>query len=225
MEVDNKMKKDKQIALALKLPVLVLDIETRQSAQEVGGWRNKQAMEISVAVVYDNETNTYESYGEEEIGALMTKLTSGKPVVGFNLIDFDYHILAGAMRRAKSLPIDVAYLARQLIMDWPEHIPTIDLLQFIAQDAGRKISLDSLAQATLKAEKSGSGLEAIELWKNGEIEKLTAYCQQDVDLTYALYIWGLNRGTYWWFTKDYKVKWGYATWLDTVIKYAQTHRD
>jgi hypothetical protein len=45
--------------------------------------------------------------------------------------------------------------------------------------------------------KSGSGLQAIEQWKNRELDALKSYCMDDARLTYSLcempeIRWGLN---------------------------------
>ncbi len=46
---------------------------------------------------------------------------------------------------------------------------------------GRRIKLDTLAEATLGKKKSGNGLEAVAWWRNGEVEKVMKYCLDDVE--------------------------------------------
>ena len=52
---------------------------------------------------------------------------------------------------------------------------------------GRRIKLDTLAEATLGKKKSGNGLEAVTWWRNGEVEKVMKYCLDDVRVTRELY--------------------------------------
>ena len=59
---------------------------------------------------------------------------------------------------------------------------------------GRRIKLDTLAEATLGKKKIGHGLEAIEWWKKGEIDKIIKYCLEDVKITKELYEYMLKHG-------------------------------
>jgi hypothetical protein len=54
--------------------------------------------------------------------------------------------------------------------------------------------LDTVAEATLGKNKSGNGLEAIEWWNKGEIDKLIHYCIEDVRITRELYDYALANG-------------------------------
>ncbi|GAI19560.1 unnamed protein product, partial [marine sediment metagenome] len=56
------------------------------------------------------------------------------------------------------------------------------------------VSLDSVAQATLGTKKSGSGLEAVRLFREGKIEALKRYCLDDVRITKELYEYGQKHG-------------------------------
>ncbi|MBA7655101.1 hypothetical protein ES703_62998 [subsurface metagenome] len=57
---------------------------------------------------------------------------------------------------------------------------------------GHRISLQSLAQATLGEGKSGSGLEALRLYRMGDMKRLKDYCLDDVRLTKDLYEYGIK---------------------------------
>ena len=59
---------------------------------------------------------------------------------------------------------------------------------------GRRIGLGALAEANLGIGKTGKGLEAIDLYRNGEIAKLKSYCLQDVKITKEIYELIKNRG-------------------------------
>jgi DEAD/DEAH box helicase domain-containing protein len=70
-----------------------------------------------------------------------------------------------------------------------------DILEEIYKGLGFRIKLDNLAQATLGVGKSGSGLQAIELYKNGQIDELRSYCLDDVKITKELYEYGKLHGS------------------------------
>ena len=47
--------------------------------------------------------------------------------------------------------------------------------------------MEWLAQGTLNKGKISDGMEAINWWRNGEIEKLKEYCLKDVEITKDLF--------------------------------------
>ncbi|MEE9420682.1 MAG: hypothetical protein V3W43_14470, partial [Desulfatiglandaceae bacterium] len=59
---------------------------------------------------------------------------------------------------------------------------------------GFRLSLDHLAQETLSQRKTANGLQAVEWFRQGEIEKLTEYCRNDVATTRDLFQYGLEKG-------------------------------
>jgi DEAD/DEAH box helicase domain-containing protein len=69
-------------------------------------------------------------------------------------------------------------------------LPTIDMLDHVRRSTGFRVGLDALASATLDVKKSGHGLQAIAWWREGKLEELFAYCEQDVDVTRRLYEFG-----------------------------------
>ena len=157
---------------------LVLDVETQLSAQEVGGWHRADRMRVSVAVLYDSKEDAFTVYTEERMPEMLAKLTSGPLIVGFNLHRFDYQVL--------SLYSDSKAFFKNL--------PTLDMLQAVYNRLSYRISLDNLAQATLNAPKSADGLQALQWWKEGKVEDIARYCQDDVRITRDLYLFGLNNG-------------------------------
>jgi DEAD/DEAH box helicase domain-containing protein len=59
---------------------------------------------------------------------------------------------------------------------------------------GRRVRLQSLAEATLNKGKSGNGLEAVEWWQQGLVDKVRAYCLDDVRITREIYDYALKHG-------------------------------
>ena len=154
----------------------VLDIETRRSAQEVGGWNKAHKMGVSCVVVYDSLTKSYQNYLQDDIPKLISDLQAMDLIVGFNIKRFDYLVLSGL----SSFDFNA--------------LPTLDLLEEVHNQLGYRLSLDHLAQATLGEAKSANGLLALKWWKEGKLDKIITYCTQDVAVTKGLYRYGLEKG-------------------------------
>ena len=63
-------------------------------------------------------------------------------------------------------------------------------MRVLEQRLGHRIRLDAVASATLKIGKSADGLQAVQWWREGRIEELFRYCEQDVEVTRQLYEFG-----------------------------------
>lgn len=150
----------------------VLDIETRRSAKEVGGWHRADRMGVSCAVLYDSRDDTYHVYYQTDMEKLVTHLQALDLVIGFNIQRFDYKVLSGLH------PFDF------------QSLPTLDLLTRVHERLGYRLGLDHLAKETLGLEKSADGLQALAWWAQGEIDRIVAYCTQDVRVTLDLYRYG-----------------------------------
>lgn len=156
--------------------VLCLDLETQKTARDVGGWKNTHLMRISVAVLFDSLENRFHTFEEEELDALLDRLDKADLIIGFNIKGFDYRVLG-------------AYTNRDL-----KTLPTFDILEDVYKRLGFRLSLDHLANETLGQRKTADGLQAVEWFQKGEMEKLAAYCQNDVATTWNLFQFGLENG-------------------------------
>ncbi len=156
--------------------VVTFDLETQKSAADVGGWQNTHLMRVSVAVIFDSAENRFFSYTEEQVDALLKHLEKADLVVGFNIKRFDYSVLR-------------AYTGKDL-----KTLATFDILEDLYRRLGFRLGLDHLAAETLNQKKSGDGLQALEWFKKGEMEKLTEYCRHDVEITRDLFEYGLKNG-------------------------------
>jgi DEAD/DEAH box helicase domain-containing protein len=155
---------------------IVLDLETQKSFDEVGGRANLRLLRVSVAGIYSYDQDQYQTYTEWETPNLGTILHRAEQIIGFNIKRFDFPVLE-------------PYLKRPL-----NQLPALDILEQVERRLGHRLSLDHLLQATLGKGKTGSGLDAIEKFRNGEIEELKAYCLADVRLTRELYEFGKSNG-------------------------------
>jgi DEAD/DEAH box helicase domain-containing protein len=154
----------------------VFDLETKRSAEEVGGWHRADKMGLSVAVVYDSALDGCVAYLEEETGALIEHLEGVDLIVGFNIKRFDFRVLS-----------------HYADFDF-NHLPVIDLLEEIQAYLGYRLSLDRLAAETLGRSKSADGLQALEWYRQGKIKEIAAYCKKDVELTKDLFLHALEHG-------------------------------
>ena len=71
------------------------DLETQKSANDVGGWGNKDQMGMSIGVTYSTASGAYKIYGEAQVQDLIQELMRADLVIGFNQIYFDYEVLMG----------------------------------------------------------------------------------------------------------------------------------
>ena len=152
----------------------VFDLETRKSAQEVGGWHRADRMGISVAVLYDSELDEYITFREHDIPDLVEHLKRLDLVVGFNNKRFDNMVLS-------------AYTSFDL-----NRLPTLDILEEVKNRLGYRLSLDHLGEQTLNAKKSANGLMALKWYKQGRIDKIIEYCKKDVEITKDIFLFGFR---------------------------------
>ncbi len=152
---------------------IVFDIETRNVFADVG--KNDPALlDIALVAIYDSETDLYSSYLEEDLGKLWPIIERSDMLIGFNSEHFDIPLLN------KYYPGDLTKLK------------SLDLLKEIKTAFGRRMKLDQLAAGTLGKNKSGHGLDAIQWWKRGEVDKIRDYCIDDVRITKELYDFALQ---------------------------------
>nr|WP_155934013.1 DEAD/DEAH box helicase [Pseudodesulfovibrio alkaliphilus] len=154
----------------------VIDIETRYSADEVGGWHRADRMGVSVACVWDSGEESMFDYGQDDLDGLVSRLRLFDLVIGFNHVKFDYAVLGGLH----------PFAFRSL--------PSLDLLVEINARLGYRLKLDNVARATLGGGKSADGLMALKWWKEGRLDLITEYCRDDVAATRDLYLHGREHG-------------------------------
>ncbi|MBW2604254.1 MAG: DEAD/DEAH box helicase [Deltaproteobacteria bacterium] len=154
----------------------IFDIETQRSAQEVGGWHRADLMKMSCAVLYDSKKNKYFEYLDGQVDQLIEHFKKCDLVVGFNVKQFDFRVLAGYS--------DFNF----------EKLPTLDLLEEVHNRLGYRLSLDHLAKVTLGQQKTADGLQALRWWKQGRIQEIIDYCKKDVEITRDLFLYGQQHG-------------------------------
>ena len=155
---------------------IVLDLETQREFSEVEG-RKPELLGISVVGIYRYTEDRYEAYLESELKTLEPILQQAELVIGFNIRRFDLPVLSPYL----SFPVAT--------------IPVLDIIEDVVKHLGHRVSLESLAQATLGRGKAGSGLDALRWFKEGKLDQIKQYCLEDVKLTKELYEYGQQHGT------------------------------
>ena len=156
--------------------IVYFDLETQKSADEVGGWKHKRDMRMSVGVTFSTQTGQYKIYGEAQVNELIKELMRADLVVGFNILHFDYDVLSGYS------PLDL------------RTVPTLDLMKDLEAKLGHRLSLDSIAKATLHVPKTADGMQALRWWKEGKLLEIAEYCCYDVKITKEIHEFGARHG-------------------------------
>lgn len=154
---------------------ITFDIESI-SDSFVRGHIDVNEQELTVVAIHDSETGKYSHYFKEDLPKLWPILERADMLIGFNSDTFDIPLLN------RYYPGDLS------------HMRSLDLLSEVQKVLGRRIRLQSLAEATLGRGKSGDGAKAGEWWKAGRKDEVAQYCVEDVRLTRELYDYALKNG-------------------------------
>jgi DEAD/DEAH box helicase domain-containing protein len=165
--------------------VITFDLETKNFFDDVGS-NDPAALDVSVVCIHDSADGSCRSFMEKDFKDLWPILEAADALVTWNGDHFD-------------IPLLNKYYSGDLTK-----IRSLDLMKEVQKSLGRRLKLATVGEATLGKGKSGHGAEAIEWWRNGEIDKLIAYCIDDVKLTRELY--------------DYALEHGYLKYTDQGIK-------
>src|SRR3989344_3502854 len=193
---------------------VVLDLETKKAPSNWGD-RDLASVGISVVGTWSSAGDQFRVFRDSEIASeLAPLLKAADRTIGFFITKFD-------------LPVLQPYVDFDL-----GELPVLDIFDDVTAKLGHRVSLASLAKATLHAEKGGHGLDAVRWFEEGEWEKLEAYCTQDVRLTRDLYHYGRDKGHLLFEsfvdgkTVSVPVSWGMAEEADIrkLVAQAQTER-
>lgn len=159
-----------------KNDTIIFDLETQKDFEEVGGREHLEKLGVSVLGAYSYMRDEYRVFEERELAEFEPWLSTSALVVGFNIRGFDLPVL----RPHVSIALD--------------QLPILDLMDDIVERNGFRVSLDSIANASLGMKKSAHGLQAVWWYREGKIQEIKEYCLQDVRLTKAVYEYGKQHG-------------------------------
>jgi len=155
---------------------ITLDLETKNMFADVNS-NDPTELDISVVCIHDSLDDSYKSFTETNLKDLWPILEQSDMLITWNGDHFD-------------IPLLNKYYSGDLTK-----IKSLDLMKEVQLVLGRRLKLDTVGQATLGRAKSGHGLEAIEWWRNGEVDKVIAYCIDDVRLTKELYDYAISNNS------------------------------
>ena len=171
--------------------LVYFDLETKRTANDVGGWHNKHEMGISVAVTFSTKLGAYRIYTEDTVKDLIEQLRRADLVIGFNHVQFDYGVLRGCV-----------------VLEFADQLENLDLMLDLEKKIGHRPKLDAVASATLGAGKTADGLDAIRWWQQAtqakekgdkqrwaeRIGDIAHYCCHDVRATMRVHQYGCEHG-------------------------------
>jgi DEAD/DEAH box helicase domain-containing protein len=157
--------------------IVFFDLETQNLFEDVGGRSNIAALKVSCAVTWSSVRNDFAVYWEKDVPALVTELKSAGRVVGFNVKSFDYEVLR-------------PYVPNERL----QFLPTLDIMADLYQALSFRVSLDSVASATLRIHKTANGVQSVAWFRQGLLDKVAEYCKSDVDITRRVYEFGRDNG-------------------------------
>jgi DEAD/DEAH box helicase domain-containing protein len=156
--------------------IVYFDVESQKLFHEVGG-RDASRLLLACGVTWSTARNDFAVYWEQDAAALIAELKSADRVIGFNIIGFDYEVLKPYARHENF-----------------RSFRSTDMLQDVYRSLGFRLSLDSIARATLGISKSSDGVQSVQWFRNGELDKVAEYCKSDVDITRRVYEFGREHG-------------------------------
>ncbi|HKB88257.1 MAG TPA: ribonuclease H-like domain-containing protein [Patescibacteria group bacterium] len=166
---------------------VIFDTETKKFFDESTGF-DASKLGVSITSVYSRTVDEngneiegkMESFWEKDFMEMFKIFEKADRVIGFN-----------------SLGFDIPALSPYLPSHWSK-LKHFDILDEIRKVEGKRVSLDSLAKATLGSKKNDSGENAIKYWVAGDTESLTKlriYCEMDVEITTRIYDYAMKNGS------------------------------
>jgi DEAD/DEAH box helicase domain-containing protein len=153
---------------------VTFDIETVGDFRSNGDFSN---LEITVVGTHDSDTGELKGFFQEDFPQMWKLFESADVLVSYNGDHFD-------------IPILNKYYAGDLTK-----IKSVDLLKEVRNILGRRLKLQSIAQATLGRGKTSDGLEAMDWWAQGKKDKVMEYCLADVAITNEIYEYAKKNGS------------------------------
>jgi len=163
--------------------IVYFDLESQKLFEDVGG-RDASKLLLACGVTWSTDRNDFAVYWENQAAGLVAELKASDRVIGFNIINFDYEVL-------KPYAPTVNFRSFR----------STDMLQDIFRTLNFRLSLDSIAKATLSATKTADGVQSVQWYRNGELEKVAEYCKSDVDITRRVYEFGRDNGFVYYYSK------------------------
>jgi DEAD/DEAH box helicase domain-containing protein len=196
---------------------IIFDTETKKFFDNIDGY-DASKLGVSITSVYTRTLDSslkeiegkMQSFWEKDFAEMFKLFEKADRIIGFNSIGFD-----------------VPALSPYLPDYWPK-LKHFDILAQIKEVAGKRVSLDSLAKATLGSTKNDNGVNAIKYWNEGSPEslaKLKKYCEMDVAITRDIYDHVLKKGflkymDFWNEVREVKLDFSYPTEDPSTVQHS-----
>ena len=160
------------------------------------GWNRKAELGLSIGCWYSYADGRYHWVDTPTLEATMQHWVDTHPlIVTYNGLEFDGPLLRAVLRglTASVSPEDIR---RELLCDAFADLMThgYDILQAIWASVSKEerftrglCSLDAVSQANGFGSKSMTGALAPQLWREGHVAEVLAYCSFDVEITRRLF--------------------------------------
>ena len=184
------------ILASKKDKVGIFDLETQYLFVELDpnlnklNWKQKKAtktrlipkLKVAIAGLLTFDTKNlkpvYTYYGEKEIFNLEKDLLKLDKIVGHNLHEFDYHVLAPYFSEGNITLIKAK---------------TIDTWKLLRDETGEWMRLDDLAKLNFWSKKTIDTLEIPKMWREGKYSEVQEYLERDLDISAQLFCYGISQ--------------------------------
>ena len=157
--------------------VVILDLYTKKSYDDVGGKKGLDKMGIAIAGLFSYSSTDIVYYNQENIDELLKELFSSSLIVGFNLRKFILKILSSFSTKELS------------------SINSLDILEQLRKKLCFKPTIEGLFYGTLNENKEIQNLNYIpSLYKQGKSEVIKAHCEKNILDVKKLYDYGRSKG-------------------------------
>lgn len=157
--------------------VLIFDLYTQKSYDEVGGKKGIDQMGIAIAGLYSYETDQITLYHQDKISILIKEITSSTLIVGINLRKFIFKIISVYDNN------DIA------------NTPSLDILEHLKKKLSFKPTIEGLLAGTYNIKVNSYNLSHIpNLYKQGKGEEITEFCRQSIINIKKIYDFGKEKG-------------------------------
>lgn len=159
-----------------------LNVATRRTAAEAGGWDKLEQLGVSIAVTI--ATDGPRVFTEDKILKLAGVLAHAERIVGYNLRNFDLKVLEG---------YDGFSIGKAC---------TVDLLDAVERAVGCHVPLQTLASATLGIGLPRDSLDMVKCWKEGRVLDVIEGCSDAVFAIKALDEYARKHGELFYFSSE-----------------------
>ena len=179
------------------MSVMALDIETKNFANDIGGWGNTHMFQVSTVCTWDGDMGTI--YIDKAVDELNKSNIQVKPISQLKY-DLDDHLEKGGQLLGHNiagfdLPVLRDALDIYCIRKYINKRAYIDTSREMSKSTGERFTLNNLVKHTLDDSKTKDSAEAPIIWKQGKYAEVAEYCLKDCQLVFDLWKHGVEHGT------------------------------